>query len=268
VARARPRAPGADEAAGRGAVEREEKPAIASPRRFWEVDAARGVAIVAMVAFHAVWDWAYFTGNDLGEGWRYVSGAIAGSFILLLGLSVALDRDRARAAHRSLVRRAAYRVALIGGAAALVTVGTWVALPGSFVYFGILHLLALCTLLLAFTAPLGASANALIGVAVLALGWSGVLDGPAPAPWLAFLGWDAPRATVDWYPLAPWAGFAFLGFAVGRTCYAQASRRFSLPGWERRTAPLGLLGRHSLAIYLTHQLVLFPVFWLLVAVLS
>lgn len=221
-----------------------------------------------MVVFHAAWDWAYFNGGGLGESSKYFSGPIAGSFIFLLGLSVALDRDRTRAAHRSLARRAARRVALIGGAAGLVTLGTWVALPESFVYFGILHLLAACTLLLAFTARLGATVNALIGVALLAIGWSGLLDGPAPAPWLAFLGWDAPRATVDWYPLTPWAGFALLGFAAGRTWYAEGSRRFSLPHWERQAAPLGALGRHSLLIYLTHQLVLFPLFWLLAALTS
>ncbi|MEE4276713.1 MAG: heparan-alpha-glucosaminide N-acetyltransferase [Thermoleophilia bacterium] len=236
--------------------------------RFWEVDAARGLAIVAMVIFHAAWDWAYFADTDLGEASSYFSGPIAGAFILLLGLSVSLDRDRTRAARRSEAGRAAYRVALIGGAAGLVTLGTWVALPESFVYFGILHLLAACTLVLAFTARLGAVVNALLGVALLAIGWSGLLDGPAPQPWLAILGWDAPRATVDWYPLTPWAGFALLGFAVGRTWYADGARRFSPPDWERRTAWLGSLGRHSLLIYLTHQLVLFPLVWLLAAVLS
>lgn len=239
---------------------------VTARARFWEVDAARGLAIVAMVAFHCAWDWAYFSDATLGQGARYFSGPIAASFILLLGLSVALDRDRARARGRSLAGRAAYRVTLIGGAAGLVTLGTWLALPDSFVYFGILHLLAVCTLLLAFTARCGAVANSAIGIVVLVVGWSGLLDAPAPEPWLAVLGWQAPRATVDWYPLAPWAGFAFLGFAMGRALYAGGSRRFALPDWRRATAPLEALGRHSLLIYLTHQLVLFPLFWLLSAV--
>lgn len=247
---------------------REHGPAVAARTRFWEIDAARGVAIVAMVLFHAAWDWAYFEGPGLGAAADCFSGPIAASFILLLGLSVALDRDRTRTARRSLAGRAARRVALIGGAAGLVTLGTWIALPDSFVYFGILHLLAVCTLLLAFSARLGAVVNALLGVALLVIGWSGLLDGPAPASWLAILGWDAPRVTVDWYPLTPWAGFALLGFAAGRTWYAEGRRRFSLPDWERPTAPLGALGRHSLVVYLTHQLVLFPLFWLLAAVTS
>lgn len=240
----------------------------AGTTRLWEIDALRGLAIVAMVLFHAAWDLAYFSGGSLGSASAYYSGPIAASFITLLGLSVSLDRARSRATGRSLPLRALQRALLFGGAAALVTLGTWLALPDRFVFFGILHLLAASTLLLALTARFGAVANALLGAAVLAVGWSGLLDGVAPASWLSVVGWAAPQATVDWYPLAPWAGFAFLGFAIGQTWYPGGRRGFSLPRWDRRSAPLRLMGRHSLAIYLTHQLVLFPLLWALVAILS
>jgi uncharacterized membrane protein len=242
-------------------------PAAAASRRLWEIDALRGLAIVAMVAFHAWWDWAYFTGGSLGPGSAYVSGPIAASFITLLGVSVSLDRDRSRAMGRSLVLRALQRTVLIAGASALVTLVTWVALPDRFVFFGILHLLAAATLLLALTARFGAVANAVLGAAVLALGWSGLLDGAAPTAWSSILGWSAPQATVDWYPLAPWAGFAFIGFAIGQTFYPHGRRSFPLPVWDRQTAILRVMGRHSLLIYLTHQLVLFPLVWLLATVL-
>jgi uncharacterized membrane protein len=242
-------------------------PDVTTGARLWEIDALRGLAILAMVVFHSVWDWAYFNDGSLGPGARYASGPIAGAFITLLGLSIALDRERVRSAGGSLPVRTGRRFLLIGGSAALVTLGTWLALPDQFVYCGILHLLAACTVLVALTARLGAALNALLGVAVLAIGWSGFLDGPAPEPWLAVLGWDAPRATVDWYPLAPWAGFAFLGFALGRALYPGGRRRFSVPHWERQSSPVRLLGRHSLPIYLTHQLVLFPLFWLVSALL-
>jgi uncharacterized membrane protein len=221
-----------------------------------------------MIAFHFAWDWAFVTGTQLGSGTRWVSGAIAGTFITVLGLSIALDRDRVRAIGGSLARRTGYRFALIGGSSALVTAATWLVLPGDFVYFGILHLLALCTLLVALTAPLGPAVNALIGVAVLAAGWSGLLDGPAPDALWSFAGWAAPRSTVDWYPLAPWAGFAFLGYAVGRVQYPGGRRRVRLPDWSAPTAPLRFLGRHALLVYLTHQLVLLPLAWLLARLLT
>lgn len=231
--------------------------------RLWEIDALRGAAILAMFAYHFAWNWASVHGNDLGSGSRYFSGPIALTFIALLGLSISLDNERVRAAGRSVARRTAWRFALIGGAAALVTIATRLALPEAFVYFGILHLLALCVLLVALTAPLGPAVNALLGLAILALGWSGLLAGPAPQTALSVLGWWAPQPTIDWYPLVPWAGFAFLGFAAGRTLYPGGRRRYSLPDWSRQTSPVQALGRHALPVYLAHQLLLFPLAWLL-----
>jgi len=47
--------------------------------------------------------------------------------------------------------------------------------------------------------------------------------------------------------------------------YPAGRRRFRPPDWSRRTAPLRLLGHHALPVYLTHQLVLLPLAWLLAA---
>lgn len=235
----------------------------AKSARLWEIDALRGAAVLAMFAFHFAWDWAYFAGSSLGPNSVYFSGAIALTFTTLLGVSIALDRERVRAAGGSLLRRTLYRGALLGGSAALVTLVTWLAMPDAFVYFGILHMLALSTLLVGLTAPLGAVANAAIGLGILALGWSGLLAGPAPTIALSFVGWWAPRTSIDWYPLVPWAGFAFLGLAAGRVLYPGGRRRWALPDWSRPTAPLRFLGRHALPIYLIHQLILFPLAWLL-----
>ena len=235
--------------------------------RFWEIDALRGLAVLAMIVFHFAWDWAYVNDGRLGDGSRYASGLIAGTFITVLGVSIALDRDRVRAAGASQWRRTAHRFLLIGGAAAIVTLATRLFLPDEFIYFGILHLLAVCTVLVALTARLGPLVNALLGLALLIVGWSPVLDGPGPGWLWSAAGWSAPVATVDWYPLAPWAGFAFLGFAAGRTLYAGGRRRFALRDRSAQTAPLRFVGRHALAIYLVHQLLLLPLAWLLAEVL-
>jgi uncharacterized membrane protein len=219
--------------------------------------------VLAMILFHFAWDWAYINDTRLGDDSRYASGLIAGTFITLLGLSIALDRDRVRAAGGSQWRRTAQRFLLIGGAAGIVTLATRLVLPDGFVYFGILHLLAVSTLLVAMSARLGAVANVLIGLALLGVGWSAWLDGPGPGALWAVAGWWAPRATVDWYPLAPWAGFAFLGFAAGRYLYAGGRRRLPLRDMSAPTTPLRFLGRHALLVYLVHQLLLFPLAWLL-----
>jgi uncharacterized membrane protein len=220
-----------------------------------------------MIAFHFAWDWAYVNDGRLGDASRYASGTIAATFITVLGISIALDRDRVRAAGGSQWRRTAHRFLLIGGAAAIVTLATRLFLPDEFVYFGILHLLAACTVLVALCAPLGPLANALFGLTLLVVGWSPLLDGPGPGALWSVAGWWAPRAAVDWYPLAPWAGFAFLGLALGRTLYADGRRRFPLRDSSAATAPLRLLGRHALVVYLAHQLLLLPLAWLLAELL-
>ena len=72
---------------------------VVAPRtRLWEIDALRGVAVLGMIAFHFAWDWAYVHDRHLGPDARYFSGAIAATFITLLGLSIALDRARVRGA--------------------------------------------------------------------------------------------------------------------------------------------------------------------------
>ena len=241
---------------------------VVSHRRLWEIDALRGVAVLAMFAFHFTWDWLYVTDGWLGPNSVFFSGSIAITFITLLGLSISLDRARTRSAGGSLLRRTAYRFALLGGSAALVSLFTWLVMPEAFVYFGILHLLALCTLLVGLSAPLGAVGNLVLGLVVIALGPSGLLAGPAPTELLSFVGWWAPRPAIDWYPFVPWGGFAFLGFALGLVAYPHGRRTWSLPEWSRPTAPLRFLGRHALPIYLIHQLILFPLAWAIAQLLA
>ena len=235
--------------------------------RFWEIDALRGLAVLAMIVFHFAWDWAYVNDGRLGDGSRYASGLIAGTFITVLGVSIALDRDRVRAAGASQWRRTAHRFLLIGGAAAIVTLATRLFLPDEFVYFGILHLLAVCTVLVALTARLGPLVNALLGLALLIVGWSPVLDGPGPGWLWSAAGWSAPVATVDWYPLAPWAGIRLPRVRRRADALRRRPETVRLRDRSAQTAPLRFVGRHALPIYLVHQLLLLPLAWLLAEVL-
>jgi uncharacterized membrane protein len=87
-----------------------------------------------------------------------------------------------------------------------------------------------------------------------------VLASPAFNPpalvWLG-LGTEDP-STLDWRPLLPWASVTLIGLGLTRLALPRllASR---LAGW-RPGAPVRVVafaGRHSLAIYLVHQPILF-----------
>jgi uncharacterized membrane protein len=223
------------------------------------LDAARGLAVVAMVAFHFVWDLGNFDYIDrhfpYTLGFKSVGHGIALSFLFIAGVSLVLAHER-DASFRPFWRRLARIVA----AALLVTLGTYLVFPQSFVFFGILHCIAAASLLavpflyLPWPAALLAAALAFLAPHFLT---SPFFD----APWLSWLGLSTIEPTTnDYQPLLPWSGGVLAGVAFAK--FPGAIRAPVLAQTRRRRAAnaLNWLGRHSLAIYLLHQPLLFGVF--------
>jgi len=69
----------------------------------------------------------------------------------------------------------------------------------------------------------------------------------------------------DYFPIIPYFGVVLLGIFFGNSLYSPQGRRFILPSVGNFLPFRGLqfLGRHSLLIYLTHQLALFVILWAL-----
>lgn len=230
--------------------------------RLWEIDALRGMAVVLMIFFHGVWDLVYFrlTSVDVASlPWQVFARSIGATFLLLLGLSLALQAERRLAPLPFLPTLRRGLVIFSLGMA--ITLATYVALGQGFVLFGILHVLGL-SLILAYSfvrLPVWVSLTA----AVLVIGAGVVLSGIVVVhPWLIWLGVSQQgRAMVDYYPLLPWSGFALLGVAVGRTLYPHGCRRIELPDFSLvpPVRVLRFLGRHSLLIYLLHQPILLSI---------
>src|SRR3989338_3381586 len=64
------------------------------PKRFWEIDAARGIAVVLMVLFNYSFALDYLRIYTITEGWRFwwlFPRLVAGTFILLAGISVTIS---------------------------------------------------------------------------------------------------------------------------------------------------------------------------------
>jgi uncharacterized membrane protein len=238
--------------------------------RLWEIDAARTLAIVMMVAYHGVYDVELLSpglGPDpFNGGWGLLPEATGGLFLLLAGASLSIADGRAAArgdgARRRFVRHLR-RAAVVAGAALVVTAATSLAFGDRYVRFGILHAIAVGTVVAAATVRLGAW-NIVPGVAAIAAGvaLSG-LDGPS---WLLPIGMGPPGvSSVDYWPLLPWLGPMLVGVAMGRLLYPGGRRG---PVADRvaagRRIPRTLVapGRHSLVVYLSHQLVLIPIVWL------
>jgi uncharacterized membrane protein len=220
------------------------------------IDAARGVALCGMACFHIAWDLGVFglIALDVAAdpGWLLFARLVAGSFLALSGVSLSLaTRDRLRPGHYMA------RVGRIAAAAALVSLASWWFDPAGFIIFGILHCMALSTVLalpLLF-APTWVVA-ALAGVMLVGAAWlrDAAFNDTA---WL-FLGLatKVPRS-ADYIPLFPWFGVVLLGMLAGRWLLRDPDGglwrwRARAPAWR----VLAWAGRHSLAIYLLHQPIL------------
>ena len=238
------------------------KPAARPTKRIEAIDLARGCALLAMAIYHFAWDLEFFGYAEPGMtsqgGWKFFARVIASSFLFLVGVSLYLAHG-----HGIRWRGFARRLAMVAGAALMISAATYVATPDQFIFFGILHQIALASLLgLAFLhLP---PALTLAGGALVAL-----------TPWIARSHWfahpvlwwiglaPADPPSNDYVPLFPWTGAVLAGVAAAR--FAAGAGWLSWlsdlrPGsWTR---PLREAGRHSLAVYLLHQPLLIGVIWL------
>ncbi|MEZ5754322.1 MAG: heparan-alpha-glucosaminide N-acetyltransferase [Paracoccaceae bacterium] len=225
------------------------------------IDVARTVALVGMAVFHLAFDLEMFghlaPGTTVTGGWAIFARLVAGSFLFLSGVSLVL-------AHGGAIRWAGVwrRLGRLVAAAALVTGATWLAFPQAFVFFGILHSIALCSLIGLALIRLPGLVLLALAVAVVAVDRSVALEVMNPR-WLAWtgLGSVAPLA-VDFVPVFPWLGAVLAGMGVAKLAEAAGFRDWA--GRVRAGRGLRRLawpGRHSLLIYLIHQPVLIALVW-------
>jgi uncharacterized membrane protein len=229
------------------------------PRLHW-LDATRGVAVVAMVIYHACWNLAHFgylfPSSMAGVVGVWSARLIASTFLGLAGISLAL-------AHGERFRADAFwkRFAMIAAAAAGVSLVTLVAMPDLPIYFGILHCIAASSLLamLMLRWPLWLVAP--IGLALVLLPLAEIRSDAIGPLWLwTGLVPDVP-AMADYVPMIPFSGVMLLGLAIGHGLRQRAEgtiNRGTDPSQARFPVRwLVMLGRHSLLIYLAHQPMLY-----------
>jgi uncharacterized membrane protein len=224
------------------------------------LDAARGVALVAMAIFHSAWDMAFLGLADIDPandpGWKWFARIIAASFLAIAGASLALSTHE-RLDWPVQLRR----IAMIAAAAALVTLATWIALPRNYVWFGILHHIALASLIALPLARAPLVLPALLAVMAFALPHL-VSHAAFDVPWMHWLGLNRyVLPTVDYIPLLPWLGCVLAGLVAMRLALVRPAGWMAWAPGGRVGLGLTWLGRHTLPIYLIHQPVLIAFFW-------
>ena len=234
-------------------------PHTAAPaHRHDRLDALRGLAMLWMTVFHFCFDLNHFRfiSQDFYRDpfWTWQRTAIVSLFLFCAGLGQSVAHAQALSWPRFWRRWS--QVAL---AALLVTVGSYLVFPQSFIYFGVLHGIALMLLVVRFSAGWGVWLWPL-GALALALPW-------LLPPWLHSMGWaelfnartlnwlgvvTRKPVTEDYVPLLPWLGVVWWGMAAGQWLMA-ARPRWLTGSLNAPGRALAVLGRWSLSYYLLHQ---------------
>ncbi|VAW89570.1 hypothetical protein MNBD_GAMMA18-1269 [hydrothermal vent metagenome] len=228
--------------------------------RYIHIDAARGFAIVLMVIFHFTYDLNHFNYVEVDFNhdpfWLNFRTLIVTLFLCLVGISLQLATGKGVN-----LRRYGSRLMLLVAAAVAVTFGSYLVFPDKLILFGILHFIAVASVVgLLFRHFYWI--NLLLGIGLIIFGVQFQHE------WFNALAWHwiglttQGPATVDYVPLLPWFGVVLIGMFLGSLIerYQLLSRVSQQSNGLTRSLALG--GRHSLVIYLAHQPLLFAGFYL------
>lgn len=234
----------------------------ASGARLERLDALRGVAIVWMALFHFCFDLNHFgllqprQNFYLDPFWTWQRTAIVSLFLFVAGLSQAAATEAGQDWPRFW-----RRWAQVAACALLVSLGSALMFPNSWISFGVLHGIAVMLIICRLAAAWPSALLWAVGLVALALPvW---LQHPFfDSRWTNWLGLVTRKpVTEDWVPVLPWLGVMFWGLATGRWLLGNRRDRASsglagpVPA-GRMGRGLTVLGRWSLSFYMLHQPVL------------
>lgn len=238
----------------------------AQPARFDRLDALRGLALIWMAVFHFCFDLSTYRLLDANfyadPLWTTQRTCILSLFLLCAGAGQAVATSQGQTWARFW-----RRWAQIVGCAGLVSLGSWVMFPQSYISFGVLHGMAVMLVVVRLTSPLRGWLWLLGAVAVFL---PTVIQHPffdtRLTNWVGLV--THKPITEDYVPVLPWLGVMWWGMAA--TQWILSHRRHWLAtqsmgsgdnaGLARALAAvwqkLAVLGRWSLMFYMVHQPVL------------
>lgn len=223
------------------------------------VDEVRGLALVGMVVFHAIYDLSVI--HIRIPAWLVwvlsTSGLGIATFVFISGAVCHLSRNNLRRGTTCLA--AALGVSLV----------TYALMPDQIIAFGVLHCLGICMLLFPLLRPvlrcMSPSRGILLSIALFLM-TNRVPEGRIGLPWLFSM--ELPRqwyqpgflfplgfrnadfVSIDYCPLLPWAFMFLAGSFFG---IPLVQKRLPPAVYATRSRSLAFIGRHSLFVYLVHQ---------------
>ena len=207
-----------------------------------------------MVIFHFIYDLKFFGYVDWntpdGEGWRTFRHVILISFFICLGASLHLSYHKAVN-----WKKFSKRLTQIVTSALAISAVSLIMVPNNYIYFGVLHFIAVASLLCILFANKPRT-SLIIGLGIITIYNMGWVSGLWPFIYIRDV---LPRYSNDYVGLFPWLGVVFIGIWIASTAFLRNDplKRFAKNSW------IALPGKHSLVIYLIHQPLFFAVFGLI-----
>lgn len=221
-------------------------------KRFWEIDALRGFAIIAMIFFHLVFDLQYFKIiiiNIDSYFWIIFRVCVFSLFFLLVGISLTLSYSKSQHFKKFLLR--GLKIFSWG---LIITLATFLFLKEGIIYFGVLHFIGI-SIILSYPFLKRKTLNLIFALPILITGI--ILAGYSFGfPWLLWLGLKPHQFyTLDYFPLLPYFAVILTGIWLGATLYQNHKRQFALKDLSanKPSKILQFLGKNSFFIYLIHQ---------------
>ena len=210
--------------------------------RIDELDSLRATALVMMLVLNFVTDLNHFgiMNTETGDQWWWMARIAASLFVGISGVSYFL-------AHRleyDFTKTSGRTQRLIFWAF-VITIITYIFEPSAYVRFGVLHLLALASIV-AF--PVARKPEFALGIGLILLIIP--LSSNSNLVWLGLR--ETGFIAVDYFPLNPWLGIFFIGLALSSRIYPEGKPLTEIQ-WPERWL---WFGRNTLTIYVIHQPIL------------
>lgn len=210
--------------------------------RIEELDSLRATALVMMLISNFVSDLDYFGIMEVmkGDKWWWLARATAFLFVSISGISYFLAHQKEYDFMVTLKRT--QRLIFW---AFVITFITYSFAPEAYVRFGVLHLLALGSIVAFPVArkPLYAFG---IGIFLLLI----PLSSNSNSVWIGLQGTGT--FAVDYFPLNPWLGIFFIFISIASKIYPEGKPVLNFE-WPYRWL---WFGRNTLIIYVIHQPIL------------
>ncbi len=243
-------------------------------KRYRLLDSIRGITLLSMIAYHAVWDLVYifgvqleWYGTKIGYIWQQ---SICWTFILLSGFCWSLGRKKLK------------RGLTVFAGGFVITAVTLLVMPENRVVFGVLTLLGICMLIQIVLEPLCRRCNSMVGMLLSFLLFFILKDMNSGrigvATWKSI---ELPKEfytnlfttllgfptrdffSTDYFSVLPWYFLFLTGYFLFRVMQENELLQ-KLP--DVKIALLEWMGRHSLILYMLHQPAIYGVLYLVMRI--